>query len=586
MRPRLIFYFVFILTTTASGNALEFTQTNVDTSGPPTFERYFINYVTGNAIKLLISFLPNGSETVAWIEWDTTSAYVNSTPPENLGRYQYGVQLEQTIIRLKPKTVYHFRGVAQNDYGITYGPDSTFQTATSGFISEAITLTADSITSTSARLRGKCKKNGSRTGSYFTYGPSWSQKFLLNTSKQYLGTDTSEVDISVTVNSLIPNTSYWFDFRVYSNIPDIGYVDISGGNQTFSTLDDSVTKGLVVPLHFIDHSGAKRILRFGVHTAATKCLDRSLGELEVPPMPPSGQMETRFMAGCFGEGTYIDLRPFSSSTQIDTYTVKFQTEGDGHPLNISWSNLDSLYNGKITLTTLLDTMDMKSTTMYEMTNPFINYFRIVAEGPRPIAQQPTVTTSSERYVGNSHGQIAGMINPKGLASISWFEWGPTPDYGKTTSIRDIGNEAGMLPFTTFLFGLNPNTSYHYRAVAQNSAGIVYGNDQTFTTTGTTGIGDNEQLPGRFLLKQNYPNPFNPLTTIEYHLPQRQNVEIEIYNSVGQLIKTLINTQQEPGSYAIQWNGQDNDGKVASSGTYFYQIKTDGVVQVKKMLLLK
>lgn len=90
-----------------------------------------------------------------------------------------------------------------------------------------------------------------------------------------------------------------------------------------------------------------------------------------------------------------------------------------------------------------------------------------------------------------------------------------------------------------------------------------------------------KLPNVFELEQNYPNPFNPVTTIKYNLPKASEVALTIYDVLGREIKTIVNEQQQPGSYEVNWNASN-----ISSGIYFYQLKTNDYVNTKKMLLLK
>jgi hypothetical protein len=93
------------------------------------------------------------------------------------------------------------------------------------------------------------------------------------------------------------------------------------------------------------------------------------------------------------------------------------------------------------------------------------------------------------------------------------------------------------------------------------------------------------------IHQNYPNPFNPVTTIKYDIGLmdglQQNVSINIFNLLGQHVKTLVKDQDQIGQYKIQWNGQDKVGKPSTSGIYFVQLITQtGIVKNKKMMLLK
>ena len=90
----------------------------------------------------------------------------------------------------------------------------------------------------------------------------------------------------------------------------------------------------------------------------------------------------------------------------------------------------------------------------------------------------------------------------------------------------------------------------------------------------------------FILHQNYPNPFNPSTTISYQLAVESEVELTIYNTLGQRIRKLVQSHQPVGIYRVQWNGRDDGGKDVASGLYLYQLKTSDFVQGRKMLLLR
>jgi len=96
----------------------------------------------------------------------------------------------------------------------------------------------------------------------------------------------------------------------------------------------------------------------------------------------------------------------------------------------------------------------------------------------------------------------------------------------------------------------------------------------------------ETRPEEFALQNNYPNPFNPSTTIKYQLPDAVDVRLEIYNVVGQVVRTLIGEQQNAGRYEYQWDATNNNGQSLSSGIYFYRLQAGEFQEVKKMLLMK
>jgi hypothetical protein len=89
------------------------------------------------------------------------------------------------------------------------------------------------------------------------------------------------------------------------------------------------------------------------------------------------------------------------------------------------------------------------------------------------------------------------------------------------------------------------------------------------------------IPGTFGLNQNYPNPFNPTTFINYELPITNDVELSIYNLIGQKIVTLVKESQRAGYHQVEW-----DASGFASGVYYYRIEAGEFVDVKKMILIR
>jgi uncharacterized delta-60 repeat protein len=90
-----------------------------------------------------------------------------------------------------------------------------------------------------------------------------------------------------------------------------------------------------------------------------------------------------------------------------------------------------------------------------------------------------------------------------------------------------------------------------------------------------------EIPDNYLLHQNYPNPFNPNTNIRFELPLESNAKIEIFNSIGELMETLIDEMLQPGIYDINWNASG-----LSSGVYFFKLTAGTFTDTKKMSLVK
>jgi hypothetical protein len=93
-------------------------------------------------------------------------------------------------------------------------------------------------------------------------------------------------------------------------------------------------------------------------------------------------------------------------------------------------------------------------------------------------------------------------------------------------------------------------------------------------------------PQSFVLNQNYPNPFNHQTVIEFNLNTRSRVVLQIYNVLGQMVKTLLDDVKTPGSHRISWDGNNSTGEFLSSGVYIFRLQVNEKRQSRKMILLK
>jgi DUF1680 family protein len=106
------------------------------------------------------------------------------------------------------------------------------------------------------------------------------------------------------------------------------------------------------------------------------------------------------------------------------------------------------------------------------------------------------------------------------------------------------------------------------------------------TKSSTDIDNSMNQPKFFELEQNYPNPFNPSTTIKYELEGSANINVNIFDSLGQLVRSYLCGWQNIGTHSIVWDGKNQTGDIVSTGTYFYQINKGQSSLSKKMLLLK
>ena len=96
----------------------------------------------------------------------------------------------------------------------------------------------------------------------------------------------------------------------------------------------------------------------------------------------------------------------------------------------------------------------------------------------------------------------------------------------------------------------------------------------------------DYIPNQFSLMQNYPNPFNPITKISFILPKKDYVNINIYDSRGIHIKSLLSGYFNFGLNEVDWNSTNEKGKNVAAGVYIYKIQTSNFIETKKMILLK
>ncbi|MBN2288967.1 MAG: T9SS type A sorting domain-containing protein [Candidatus Glassbacteria bacterium] len=104
-----------------------------------------------------------------------------------------------------------------------------------------------------------------------------------------------------------------------------------------------------------------------------------------------------------------------------------------------------------------------------------------------------------------------------------------------------------------------------------------------------GVQKAADLPKAFGLSQNFPNPFNPSTVISYNIPEGSGelaVKLTVFNIRGQVVRSLVDEVQGPGTYSVNWDGIDNQARRVASGVYFYRINAGDFVSMRKMVILK
>jgi N-acetylneuraminic acid mutarotase len=392
-------------------------------TGPPVVTTNPATNITSLSATLNGSLNPNGLTTTVYFEYGPTTSYGFVTPVQ----IQAGNTLRNlsaNISGLSASTTYHFRIVAINSAGTTHGNDRTFTTLSPTGPPVVTTNLATLIAGFSATLNGSVNPHGLTTTVYFQYGPTTSYG---STAPVQTQTGNTFRNISRNISGLSASTTYHFQI-VAINSAGTRY----GSDRRFTTL--SATGSPVVTTNlatFIASFSAK--------------LNGSLD--------PHGLNTTVY----FEYGTTTSYG-FSTALQSETGNTYRNITA-----NINGLSANTTYHFRIVATNSAGTRRGGDKT-----------FTTLSTGP------PVVSTVSATNVESSSATLNGFLNPNGLTTTFYFEYGTTTSYGFSTAHQSAtGNTYRLI--TANINGLSAGTTYHFRIVATNIAGARVSIDRTFTT---------------------------------------------------------------------------------------------------------
>lgn len=213
---------------------------------------------------------------------------------------------------------------------------------------------------------------------------------------------------------------------------------------------------------------------------------------------------------------------------------------------------------------------------YEASNP--NLLFGVMQLPTNTAVSGFKLVNNPTYIypsgGFNHGQLWTFMTTSGVDTGT----GTTDDWTSLLTKLPFDLPTSATHSEQFaLFGVD-TTQVSIDSLARLINRIV--TDVKDITKPTAGI------PKKFELGQNYPNPFNAATSIQFTLPQSSQVKLEVYNVLGQKVKTLVDERLSAGYKRVTWDGTNEAGNQVASGIYFYFLNTDKFTEAKKMVMLK
>ncbi|WP_340105143.1 DUF4397 domain-containing protein [Rhodohalobacter sp. 8-1] len=192
---------------------------------------------------------------------------------------------------------------------------------------------------------------------------------------------------------------------------------------------------------------------------------------------------------------------------------------------------------------------------------------VFARNVGPLATDVTYGATTPAYADVAVGSYTIDIAPAGGNVIASFE----------ADANALGGESALILASGFLTPDNDKDGEPFGALLVLDDGTT-----ALLPAVSTSIDEIDGVPQQFALEQNFPNPFNPTTQIEYALPQAADVQIAVYNVVGQRVAVLLNNEQQSAGY----HTVSFDASNLASGMYLYRIQAGNFIQTRKMTLIK
>lgn len=356
-----------------------------------------------------------------------------------------------------------------------------------GIGASASTGTAVNITNTSATLAGTVYPNGYDTTAWFQYGTTSGLGY--NTQAQDVGSISSVPNFTSNVVNLVPGTTYYYRL-VAQNVYGTNY----GAVLTFNT--PSYYTGYnpnYTPTYYNNSTN------YVTSAASSGVVGSTSATLSGTAFPNGANTNAWFEYGTtasFGYTTpsqnvgsgYSNVNISANLTNLlpnTTYYYRVDAQNnygtsDGSTLTFTTSgssvNTTGTYNSgtNSTLSSILNSMNRILLSIRS------NYGSTANQTSQNYQTTATVVAAS---APTTSATITGTAFPNNAATTAWFEYGPTTSFGYKTAAQDVGSGSVTVPISATINGLNPNTTYYYRAVAQNAYGSSDGATLTFTTGG-------------------------------------------------------------------------------------------------------
>ncbi|MCX6249576.1 MAG: PKD domain-containing protein [Bacteroidetes bacterium] len=501
--------------------------TTLGSGSPPTVTTNHATNITATSARLNGHVNPNGYSTNVSFEYGFTTSYGSSYSVGTInGSTNQLVYAD--IYWLSPATNYHFRAVASNAYGTTYGNDSVFTTLNAA--PDVILAYATNITTTSATLNDSTRANGLATTTSFEYGLTASYGSTIGGTPGTVYGNTYQF-VTANITGLTPATTYHLRGKGVNSM-GTGY----DYDTTFTTLGTGPVPTVVtmtasgITANSATLNGHVNANGYSTTTSFQYGLTTAYGN-SVAAQTVTGNTMTPINASIYGlspattyhfraAGTNANGTAYGNDSVFTTLaaapsvvtqpatninqtiaTLNGTVNANGATTTVSFDyGLTPSYGSTIAATPNTVTgntvqsvtaalVGLVAGTTYHFRIKGVNSygtsygsdytFTTLSAGATP----PTVITYGADMITHFYARMIAHINANGSLTTASFQYGTTTAYGSSVSAGTVsGNNFQIV--SAIAYGLSPGTLYHYRGVGSNAGGTAYGADSTFYTNDT------------------------------------------------------------------------------------------------------
>ncbi|MBI5220545.1 MAG: hypothetical protein HY978_01750 [Candidatus Liptonbacteria bacterium] len=508
-----------IVTATYQGASDTAMLTVNQTGGGPIVQTLSASGVNETSAVVSGSINPNSSPTTFSFQYGANPSSLSSqTSLQSAGAGNYAQTITAFLSGLQPVTTYYYRVVANNSFGSAQGDILNFRT---GGCAGSPTIR---VAPTQATV------NAGASASYRAYydsdGPSCPGGEQDVTSQAAWQSLTAQVASSqgggqfrganITTVQSAQLTVQYQNLTAYASLtvnpvgqqPTVETRDASGVSQNSGTLNGSVNPNSLDTTYYFEYGtgyslGSRTSSRSAGQGNYSQSVSEFLGNLQPNTTyyfrivgqnsqgTSQGQIKQFQTGGCQGQATLVIVPSSASVNANQTYNFQALYDSDGPSCPSGNQDVSSSASWSASQSSIAQSLgggqfrggNVQSVQTTQVTANHQNIQATASLTVNPTGQQPTPVTLAATSVQSNSGTVNGTVNPNGLATNYWFEYGTSYNLGQQTSQQSAGSGSTAQNFSANLSGLQPSTAYYYRIVAQNSQGTAQGQILSFQTTG-------------------------------------------------------------------------------------------------------